>query len=159
MGLVQRDRFPFIVYTDDPDGQYIPSVNGVMANMAPYRMLFAIKTQNPIETERLDGCFTLDGEAVTGFEELESGSGHRYGVYIDVTPFQTAFFDSETFNSAVTSFEFCGICGISTRDSQNPRERYAIMVAPERYAECMALFNELDLDAGNTPYICASINY
>ena len=155
MGLVQRDRYPFIVYTDDPDGQYIPSVNGVMANMTPYRMLFVFGAINHEvqDVSLLDSLFTIDGEPVTGFEEVRIAelAGYSYAKYVEVLPFQTVEYDQSVILAAINLFEACGIAGAEKSDS--------FLVAPERFAQSIETAQDRTLDEGHTPYFLVTTVY
>lgn len=155
MGLVHRDRYPFIVYTDDPDGQYIPSVNGVMANMTPYRMLFVFGAMNHEvqDVSLLDELFTIDGEPVTGFEEVKIPElpGSSYARYVEVLPFQTVEYDQNVIQAAINRFEACGIAGEEKSDS--------FLVAPERFAKSIEAFQDRTFDEEHTPYFLVTTTY
>ena len=155
MGLVNRDRYPFIVYTGDPDGQYIPNVNGVMANMTPYRMLIVFGAINHElqDVSILESAFAIDGEPVTGFEEakIPDVSGYAYAAYVDVLPFQTIEYDQSVIPASINLFEACGIAGAVKSDS--------FMVAPERFAKSIEAFQDRTLDEAHTPYFLVTTTY
>lgn len=155
MGLVHRDRYPYIVYTDDPDGQYIPSVNGVMANMTPYRMLIVFGALNHElqDVSILESAFAIDGEPVTGFEEVKipDVGGYAYAAYVEVLPFQTVEYDQSVILASINLFEACGIAGEEKSDS--------FMVAPERFAKSIESFRNRTMDEAHTPYFIVQTTY